>query len=149
MGVAKRLTGYETVISLLLILGACTPALHKFARIDWTPVEPYAGPDLRDLVGTTPAPVVAGDPAPFDGFVVTADDWKRVRDEVARLQGALEDCYAQGRGDRILADAAVEYKVELLRGCEVRAREAFLAGCGICAGGAAALDRVVDEATTP
>jgi len=50
-------TGIPFSFTLLLILGACTPALHKFARIDWTPVEPYAGPDLRDLVGTTPAPV--------------------------------------------------------------------------------------------
>lgn len=109
---------------------ACTPALRQ--PIEFATVTEYEPPGLRALVD--PTALVAGDPAPDDGYLLTPEEWRRVRDEVSRLESALLLAYQQRESDRLLAETEDAAKLGQLQRCGEGRRRAEVAVAACAAG---------------
>ena len=112
----------------VVALDACTPVLR--APLSFPAVSLYEPAPLRSLVN--PIPVVAGDPALFDGYLVHPDGWARVRAEADRRADAYETLTAQAADDRALCldnDAAKTAEIKRLRK-ELAEARALLVACG-------------------
>lgn len=112
----------------VVALDACTPVLR--APLSFPQVSLYEPAPLRSLVN--PIPVVAGDPALFDGYLVHPDGWARVRAEADRRADAYSTLAEQAAGDRALCldnDAAKTAEIKRLRK-ELAEARALLVSCG-------------------
>lgn len=121
---------------LALLLAGC----HSPVRgVEWQPIPVYSVPDPRTIVAVEPVPVLAGDVVPWDGFVIHAEDLRRL---VAELRGAGDAYEALLRIlalDRDEADASLRDCAELLTTCRRNQPRLFAAGVGVGAVGASAV----------
>lgn len=131
------------LLALLLLLSGCAPRLID--PIQFQPYERYPVHDLRELVGTEPAPLLAGEPAPFDGWLLAEADWQRLKDELRERGDRLEDAYGQVDDDRAYCSQVDAAEDEALRVCREGHWRAFgtgvVAGFGACGVGVFALTR--------
>ena len=112
----------------VVALDACAPVLR--APLSFPAISLYEPAPLRELV--TPLPVVAGDPALFDGYLVDPAGWVRLRDEADRRAEAYDLLAAQAADDRALCldnDAAKTAEIKRLRK-ELAEARALLVACG-------------------
>lgn len=133
--------------ALLLAVALLLPGARRVRLIDpipWVEVTAYESDDLRDIVQAR-AKVVAGDPVPFDGWVLSGQDF-------ARLVAAYEDLAAQlsateeaRRRDRYLADEIHASTVDGLKTCRANRPKDFVAGAGVGFAGCAAVGWAVSE----
>jgi hypothetical protein len=129
----------RALVALVLVVGCAKPVLRPLAWEPWTSYEP---PAVASLVGTDPAPLLAGDVAPWDGVLLRADDLNALVDERDRLVAAL-DALTKGRGqDRAYADEALVACTQAVEVCRGNQPRTFLAGVGsglgVCGAAAAA-----------
>jgi len=125
---SMRAVGVAAFLVAVVALDACTPVLR--APLSFPQVSLYKPAPLRSLVN--PIPVVAGDPALFDGYLVHPDGWARVRAEADRRADAYETLTAQAADDRALCldnDAAKTAEIKRLRK-ELAEARALLVACG-------------------
>ena len=112
----------------VVALDACTPVLR--APLSFPQVSLYEPAPLRSLVN--PIPVVAGDPALFDGYLAHPDDWARLKQAVADRDEAYRLLTAQAADDRALCldnDAAKTAEIKRLSK-ELAEARALLVACG-------------------
>lgn len=115
---------------LVVVVGSqsCAPVLR--APLSFPQVSLYEPAPLRSLVN--PIPVVAGDPALFDGYLAHPDDWARLKQAVADRDEAYRLLTAQAADDRALCldnDAAKTAEIKRLRK-ELAEARALLVACG-------------------
>lgn len=126
------------LIAMLLgiLVGAncsgCIPRLTD--PIQWEPIVHYETVELHELIATEPAPCVTGESVPFDGWLLTEADWQRVKDEIRRLEDALEGAYGQIEDDRWYCSATDAAQDEALKTARESQWRAFAAGAGLGAG---------------
>lgn len=116
----------------LSALVGCGPALTE--PIKWEPVQRYQPVDVRDLIAHEPKAVLAGDMAAFDGWLISGDDWRRVKDELRRLQDVLDVAYGQIEADRRYCSDVDALEDAALREAKAARWYAFAAGVGVGAG---------------
>ena len=128
----RRWTVRALLVSWFLVavvaLDACTPVLR--APLSFPAVSLYEPAPLRSLVN--PIPVVAGDPALFDGYLVHPDGWTRIKQGVADRNEAYRLLVEQAADDRALCldnDAAKTTEIKRLRK-ELAEARALLVACG-------------------
>ena len=128
------------MLGFVACLAACQSAVLR--PLNWGMIPSYNQVPAPSLFGTEPQGVIAGDPAPFDGFVVSTSDWRALVGEYRRLQEALT-LSQQGRGaDRADCDAFVS----TLQGEVVRLKEDRPRICALCAAGASSAAAVLTGA---
>jgi len=134
-------------VAVAAILPACAgPVLQP---LQWEPWTSYQAVHPATLVGTDPASLLAGDPAPWDGVLLRAADLQALLDERDRLVEALGLCN-EGRGiDRIYADEALATCQEAVRVCRADGPRKFVVGTLVGAGGCAATAVGVAAAAAP
>lgn len=113
---------------VLAIQVGCAPRLVDPIR--WTPIERYSPAPLEDLVAVDPVALLAGDPSPFDGWVLTPADWSRIKAELRRAADAAADCYGQVDDDRAFCSLVDAAQDEALRTCREGTWRAYGAGVG-------------------
>lgn len=123
-------------LALLLLTGCGSPRLTEAIQFD--PLPRYEAPELAELVATEPAPLLAGDAAPFDGFLFSGDDWRRIKGEIDRLKQALGIMEAQAQDDRWWFRQRDSALIEALKACRQQQPRAFAAGIGVGFGGCGA-----------
>lgn len=128
----RRWTVRALLVSWFLVavvaLDACTPVLR--APLTFPEVSLYESAPLRSLVN--PIPVVAGDPALFDGYLVDPDGWTRIKQAVADRDEAYRLLTEQAADDRAIClenDAAKTAEIKRLRK-ELAEARALLVACG-------------------
>jgi len=137
----------RAIVPLLLILTGCAGSL--VAPLSFTEASRYYPPEFAVLIATEPVPLLAGDAAAFDGFLVTGADWRRVRAEFDRLRAMLAEAYAQSASDRVLAITEDRAKVEALKQCRQRKAEVFALGIALGVGGCSAVERAAGAIAPP
>ena len=125
--------------SLLWILCGCQGSLT--APLELGEQTRYQPPELSALIATTPAPLLVGDAAAFDGWLLSGDDWRRIKDDRARLVQALAEAYEQRADDVRLAETEDRAKREALRQCRQRKAEVLALGVALGVGGCSAVER--------
>ena len=125
---SMRAAAVAAFLVVVVASESCTPVLR--APLSFPAVSLYEPAPLRSLVN--PIPVVAGDPALFDGYLVHPDGWARVRAEADRRADAYSTLTAQAADDRALCldnDAAKTAEIKRLRK-ELAEARALLVACG-------------------
>lgn len=133
---------------LLAVALLCLPGARRQKLIDpipWEQPEIYEAEDFGALVPDRVL-VVAGDPAPFDGWLLAGASFPRLAAACGETAGALDDCNANRRRDRYLADEIHASTVDGLKTCRASKPRDFAAGCGVCFGGAAVIGWAVEGA---
>lgn len=135
------------VLALCLgLFGGCTGA-RTFSAIAWEGFVPYLPARLADAMPESPVPLAKGGEMPFGGYAVSARSWDALLAEVDRRTGKMERCQGLLLTDRRTCDGKVHYEQSLRRQCQEN-RALICAACaGAGAGGAATLDRGLDELT--
>lgn len=122
------------LIPLLVLLAGC--ASSPKAPPQWAQIPAYSVPDPTMLVATEPVPLLASDPAPHDGWLLTEEDFQRLKDELRDAGDAYDALLLILGKDRAEADASIADLVELLKTCRANIPRAAAAACAACAAGA-------------
>ncbi len=122
-------------VSVLALTGA---GRHRLVDpIPWEEVTRYEPDDLREVV-TDRAKLLAGDPAPFDGWLLAGQGFARSVEAYEDASRALGACYRWREEDRQFADRMHAATVEGLKTCRKSKPRDFAAGAavgfGACAG---------------
>lgn len=122
-------------VSVLALTGA---GRHRLIDpIPWEDVARYEPEDLRDVVKDR-AKVLAGDPVPFDGWLLAGQGFARSVEAYEDASRALVACYRWRDEDRRFADRIHAATVEGLKTCRASKPRDFAAGAavgfGACAG---------------
>lgn len=123
------------IAACVLLMGADRQRLVD--PIEWQEVAPYVADDLREIAPER-VKVLAGDPAPFDGWLLAGGAFPRVVAAYDDAVGAYQTC-ARGRAeDRWFADRVHGATIEGLRTCRKSHPRTFAAGAAVGFGGCAA-----------
>jgi len=125
---------------LLALLVGCTPALTK--PIAFTPVERFEPAPLWDVVGE-PTPLLAGMAMDEAGHWFSREQIAALKAYIAREQGALGDCYAQGTDDRRYAEVKDDAMIGLVGRLRRQIVEAYAMGVATGFGGCGAIGGAV------
>ncbi len=109
---------------LVALLNGC--ALTR--PIEFEALPRYEAPPLPAIIDVEPAPVVAGDVVPFDGWVVTEPDWQRMKDQSRDLVRALAKAYQEIDRVTWYAQRVDHEKTEALKACLRDKPQTFAAG---------------------
>jgi len=118
------------LIVLALLLTGCAAPARLVDPIRWEPFDRYHAEAVQALVTTEPVRLLAGDQAPFDGFLMTRDDLQRLKDELRRCAARLDDAYGQVDNDRAHCSQMDGAQDEALRVCREGQTRAYGAGVG-------------------
>lgn len=113
--------------------------------IPWEEAARYVPKPLEDVV-TDRAPALAGDPVPFDGWVLGGKSFSRVVESYEDTSRALKACYLWREQDRVFADRIHASTVEGLRACRNSKPRDFAAGAAIGFAGCAGVGWAVESA---
>ncbi len=131
--------GIRRVVSLGLaciwLSGCGTSVLRPLA---WEAIPSYVPPKIEDVVAHTPATLLQGQAAPWDGVLVASDDLNALLSEHQRLLHALQTAYIGRQDDRDYASKALESAQEAVTVCRQNQPRTFLAGVAAGSAGCAA-----------
>ena len=135
-------------VGLFLICVVASGCVGTVLRpLNWQPIPSFSPPPVEELVSHSPATLLQGEAAPWDGVLVAADDLNALLADRQQLIEALSVLYEGRIEDRGYATEVAGACQTAVKVCRDNQPRVFLAGVGAGAGGCGIVVGGVSAAT--